>query len=256
MQYSTDRHLRTRGCQLLVAALALALLSLPAWREPSSSRAATSAPPVYLPIVMRDSAPICFPSSGVYPVTVRDDLLNESGFVSPDGYYSDETYHNKTWKRLIFASSTSPNGGFGLLRWRAEPAGGTTISFTTSLTGSGNLAAGFDEAPWPSDLGLGLPKPEGYPLWPDRLNIGDWVYDYSGIANTASVRAALDNHIAKKRLLILPLHDSVTGSGSNREYHVARLGAFLLRGYNLSGSIYLDLVSIDASATISCTNKA
>ena len=46
----------------------------------------------------------------------------------------------------------------------------------------------------------------------------------------------------------LPLHDSVTGSGSNREYHVARPGAFLLRGYNLSGSIYLDLISIDAPA--------
>jgi hypothetical protein len=115
------------------------------------------------------------------------------------------------------------------LRWRAEPAGGTTISFTASLTGSGNLTAGFDEAPWPS--GLGLPVPNGYPLWPARLSIGDWAYDYSGVANTASVRAALDNHVAKKTLLILLLHDIVTGSGSNRVAHVApwRLSAAWLQ---------------------------
>jgi hypothetical protein len=97
------------------------------------------------------------------------------------------------------------------------------------------------------------PKPNGYPLWPARLSIGDWVYDYSGIANTASVQAALDYHIAKKTLLILLIHDSVTGSGGRRVYHVVRPGAFLLRGYNLSGSVYFDLVYIDTPATISCT---
>ena len=254
MQRSTDRLLGARRHQWRLAVLALAMLSIPAWREPIRSKAASDAPPVYLPIVMRDSGPICFPSSSVYPAAVRDGLLSESGFVNPDGYYSDATYQNKTWKRLTLASSTNPSGGFSFLRWRAEPAGGTTISFTASLTGSGNLAAGFDEAPWPSDLGLGLPKPEGYPLWPDRLSIGDWAYDYAGIANTASVRAALDYHIVKKTLWILPLHDAVTGSGSSREYHVARSGAFLLRGYNLSGSISLDLVSIDVSVTKSCTS--
>src|SRR5262249_50641008 len=191
MQHSTDRRLRARRPQWLLAVLALTLLSIPVWREPGRSQAASDAPPVYLPIVMRDAVTICFPSSGVYPVTVRDDLLNESGFVNPDGTYSDETYHNKTWKRLTFASPTNPNGGFSFLRWRAEPAGGTTISFTASLTGTGNLAAGFDEAPWPSSNSLNLPKPAGYPLWPNRLSIGDWAYDYSGVANTASVKAAL-----------------------------------------------------------------
>jgi len=195
---------------------------------------------------------ICFPTSSVYPVTVRDDLLSESGFVSPDGYYSDETYHNKTWKRLIFAGPTKPNGGFSFLRWRAEPAGGTTISFTASLTGTGNLAAGFNEAPWPSNSSL-PPILNGYPLWPARLSIGDWAYDFSGVANTASVRAALDYHIVKKTLWILPIHDSADGSGSSRVYHVVRPGAFLLRGYNLTGSVYFDLVYIDAPATISCT---
>jgi len=251
MRCSTDRHLSSRRRQWLPAVLALTLLTIPAWPEPGRSRAAPDTPPVYLPIVTRDSAPICFPSSGVYPVTVRDDYLGESGFVNPDGYYSDETYHNKTWKRLTLASPTNPNGGFSFLRWRAEPAGGTTISFTASLTGSGNLAAGFDEAPWPA--GLGVPVPDGYPLWPARLSIGDWAYDYAGVANTASVQDALDYHIANKTLWILPIYDTVTGSGSSREYHVARSGAFLLRGYNLSGSISLDLVSIDAPATKSCT---
>jgi hypothetical protein len=251
MQHSIDRHIRARWRRWLLVALALALLSIPVWHEPSKSTAATGAPSVYLPIVMRDAVTICFPSSGVYPVTVRDDLLGENGFVNPDGYYSDETYHNKTWKRLTFASSTNPGGGFSFVRWRAEPAGGTTISFTASLTGSGNLAAGFDEAPWPNDGSL-PPKPNGYPLWPAHLSIGDWAYDFAGVANTASVRAALDYHIAKKTLWILPIHDSVIGSGNSRAYHVVRPGAFLLRGYDLSGSVYFDLVYIDAPATRAC----
>ena len=251
MQCSAVRHLRTRRRQWLLAVLALALLGIPAWREPGRSRAASDVHPVYLPIIMRDGVTICFPRSGVYPVTVRDDLLSESGFVNPDGYYSDETYHNKTWKRLTLASPTNPGGGFSFVRWRAEPAGGTTISFTASLTGTGNLAAGFDEAPWPNDANL-PPKPNGYPLWPARLNIGDWAYDYSGVANTASVQAALDDHIAKKTLLILLIHDSVTGSGNSRAHHVVRPGAFLLRSYNLSGPVYFDLVYINAPATISC----
>jgi hypothetical protein len=60
MQRSTDRHLRARQRQWLLAVVALVLLSIPVWREPGRSRAASGAPPVYLPMVMRDAVTICF----------------------------------------------------------------------------------------------------------------------------------------------------------------------------------------------------
>src|SRR5262245_888334 len=39
-------------------------------------------------------------ATGVYPITLRDDFLNDSGFVNPDGVYKDEIYKNKTYKRV------------------------------------------------------------------------------------------------------------------------------------------------------------
>jgi len=238
--------LRSRGVvPFLLIIFALAAL---AWRTPAPS-AATSSTTVFLPLITR---PIfCFPTQVSYPISVRSSYLNENGFVDPDSHYSDEIYKNKTMKRIYMQSPVNPNGGFSWLSWRA---GTTLISFTASLSGTGSLAQGFDEAPWPPSNSLNLPKPPEYPFAPHQLNAGDWVYKYPGSVNVATVRAALDHHIANRTLLFLPINDTDDGEGVSGTLHVNRAGAFLLRGYTLSGIAYLDLVYIEQPALTPCRN--
>jgi hypothetical protein len=212
----------------------------------ATSTATATATPTEMPVT-------CFPTSGTYPIAVRDTLLYADGFVNPDGYYSDETYQNKTWKRVPeYVPPTHPNGGFSWLRWRAQD-NSTVVVLTAMLTGTGNLSQGFNEAPWPNNPNF-PPKPNGYPLYPGQLNNGDWVYNFSGVFNGSSVAAALDYHIANKPPMVLPIQDLAAISGGvNSNYHVARPGAFLLIGYRLSGPAYLDLVYIEEPATLPCT---
>lgn len=234
-QRSCVLHLRRAGPALLAL---LALLAL-VWRAPAHG-AATANSSVFLPLIREPLSR--FPSQDVYPIALRSDLLSDDGFINPDGRYSDEIYKNKTFKRVFEKSAANPNGGFLWLSWRAGPT--SVVSFTASLTGTGTLAQGFDEAPWPPSNGLNLPQPPGYPLHPHHLDIGDWVYTYTGVVNASGVRAALDRHIARRTLMILPIYDTDSGNGFNGTLHVVRAGAFLLRGYSLSGVLYLDLVYI------------
>ena len=252
MQSPIDCALRRRQRRSVLAILALILLGVLMWRGPERGAAGSDAPPVYLPLIMRSV--ICFPTSGTYPIAIRDSLLNADGFVDPSGTYSDEIYQNKTWKRVYLHDSvTNPSGGFGWLRWRADPTSTNIISYTASLTGTGNLGEGFDEVvPWPANSSL--PKPAGYPYLPGKLNAGDWAYGNSSVINSSSIRSALDYHIVNKTLMVLPIYDAVQGGGTSSSYHIARSGAFLLRGYSLNGLAYLDLVYIEEPATIPCTS--
>jgi hypothetical protein len=278
-----DRHTPARPA--ILALLTVILLVALAWSSPST--ADTGAQPVYLPLVMRDgSSPtatsaatatvtpsvtqtatatatttatatatstetppsMCFPTSGTYPITVRDSYLDANGFINPDGYYSDEIYQNKTWKTVFIVDPQRPDGGFNWLRWRAEPT--NVISLTASLTGTGNLGEGFDEAPWPAFTAI--PKPWGYPHLPHQLNAGDWVYGNSGVINSSDFRSALDYHIANKTLMVLPIQDTADGGGGSSTYHIVRPGAFLLLGYDLNGLASLELVYISEPALAPC----
>jgi hypothetical protein len=218
----------------------------------TSTATATTTPTETLTATPTETAASCFPTSGTYPIAVRDTLLNADGFVNPDGYYSDEIYQNKTWKRVYeYDRATNPGGGFGWLRWKSSISDGDIVALTASLTGTGDLGEGFDAVPWP--VGSSLPKPAGYPLYPGQLNPGDWVYGYSGVSNSSSISSALDYHVSNKTLMTLPIQDQAVSSGSNSNYHVAHSGAFLLLGYRLSGTAYLDLVYIEEAATVPCT---
>jgi hypothetical protein len=224
----------------------------------SATPTATASPPATAtasatPTATEEIVSACFPVSGTYPIAVNGSYLNADGFVNPDGYYSDETYQNKTWKRMFLQDGSNLNGGFMFLRWRADISSGNMISLTESMTGTGNLGAGFDEAPWPATSDIELPQPATYPLFPHQLNPGDWVYGNSGVSFSASLNATLDWHIANRTLMILPLYDATNGGGSNAYVHTARPGAFLLRGYGSSGGQkYLDLVYIEEPALGSC----
>ena len=205
-----------------------------------------------------ETAASCFPTSGTYPIAIRDAFLGPDGFVKPNGYYSDEIYQNKTWKQIyLYDPSLNPSGGFDWLRWAADAGdherGSTSIAMTAMMTGTGNIAGGFDEAPWPASNSLNLPKPFGYPLQPGRLSPGDWTYGNISVSNTSTLRQALDIHIANRTLMTLPIYDVDTGSGTTSTYHIARPGTFLLLGYSLANPMYLDLVYITTPALVPCS---
>lgn len=181
-------------------------------------------------------------STGIYPITLRNTLLDANGFVNPDSRYSDEIYKNKTVKRVYIKDPTNPNGGFSWVRWKSGSPNGNTPELTAMLTGDGNIDEGFNEAPWPSSNSLNLPKPDDYPTRPNQIDVGDWIYGNSGVSNSTNVRAQLDWHIANRTIMVLPIHDTDDGGGINGNYHVSALGAFFLRGYSLNGHGYFDLV--------------
>jgi hypothetical protein len=153
-------------------------------------------------------------AEGIYPILVRDQLLGANGFVNSEGNWA---------------------------RWSADAGnpqrGGLAGASEAMMTGPGNIADGFDEAPWPPANNLNLPKPTGYPLYPNQLTGGDWVYPNTGVVNSSDLRAQLDYHINNKTVLNLPIWDAQTGQGIGASYHTARLGAFILISYNLSGAM-------------------
>lgn len=245
---SDQRSYRLRSLGVVPFLLTIFALAALAWRTPAP-RAASSGTTVFLPLITRPV--FCFPTQVSYPISVRSSYLNENGFVNPDGRYSDEIYKNKTFKRVYIQSPLNPNGGFDWLSWRA---GTTIISFTASLSGTGSLAQGFDEAPWPPSNSLNLPKPPDYPFAPHQLNAGDWVYTYLGTLNAATVPDALNQQIAHRTLMFLPINDTDDGEIPSGKLHVSRAGAFLVRGYSLHDTPYLDLVYIEQPVLTPCGN--
>ena len=109
------------------------------------------------------------------------------------------------------------------------------------------LNEGYDEAPWPNNPNL-PPKPDGYPIEPGQINSDEWVRGNSGINGGSGVKAELDYHIQYRTEMILPIHDYDDGNGINGNYHITRLGSFLLLGYNLTGQGWMDLVYIGNAA--------
>jgi hypothetical protein len=181
-------------------------------------------------------------ASGIYPILVRNQLLGANGFINSEGTYSDSNYRNKTVKTIpLHDPANNPSGGFNWARWSADAGdkerGGLAVATAAMMTGPGNISGGFDEAPWPAANNLNLPEPTGYPLFPHQLTAGDWLYPNTGVSNATDLKAQLDYHIANKTVLNLPIWDVQTGSGIQASYHTARLGAFILISYNLSGAM-------------------
>jgi hypothetical protein len=197
--------------------------------------------------------------SSIYPISLASSLLDDDNFKPPSdpnempyfGLYNDSTYTNKTQRRIYLSSIGSI--GFHFARWRASTPPDSMSALVASLSGAGNIAQGFDEAPWPGGTTLG-PAPIGYPFHPRQLNAsdGDWIYG-SNTSISSDLLTALQYHIDNKTLMTLPINDGIVSSGSNLSSHVERLGDFLLRGYGNPGStFYLDLVSIGNSTAPQC----
>jgi hypothetical protein len=195
-----------------------------------------------------------------YPIAVDAQLLDHDHFLPPQdpneqayyGIYNDEIYSNKSQRRVYQAQLNLP--GFGFARWRASTPPDSATALAASLSGTGNISQGFDEAPWPTGTWLG-PKQSSYPLRPHQLgpNDGDWIYG-SGASISSDIIATFQYHIDHRTLMTLPIVDGIAGQGSNKSYHVSRLGHFLLRGYGTQAGKgwYLDLVYIDLADTSVC----
>lgn len=62
---------------------------------------------------------------------------------------------------------------------------------------------------------------------------GDWMPGSSGSSELSPCRAFLVSHIGE--VVYIPVHDEVTGTGSNASYHIAGYAAFVLNGMYLPG---------------------
>ena len=192
-----------------------------------------------------------------YPITLDLTLFDNDKFKPPTDpeelqyflLYSDTTYTNKTQRRIY---QTTYLDRFGFARWRADTPTDSVPALVASLSGTGNIAQGFDEAPWP----VGVPgKPSAYPIRPTILGANDSDWIYGSTANMSSdVLTALEAHVINKTLLTFPIYDQISQAGSNLSYHVTSLGDFLLRSYGTEPvkGRYLDLVYIGSSTAPQC----
>lgn len=196
-------------------------------------------------VVGRDDLPLnatayagtCPANSGVYPIAVDAQYVSEFKFNDlGDHDYTEITsgpYRGYTSSRMYMKSSTN-SGSFSWLRWM-EGTGATGANansnreLSASLTGEGNIAAGFEEAPWPAVNEP--PRPAVYPELPGQLNVGDWVHGSSGWNNSTNRLDAMDSHIEIGTRMILPIYDTSLGGGSNAQFRVVRLGLFVLTDY-------------------------
>lgn len=78
------------------------------------------------------------------------------------------------------------------------------------------------------------------PQFINPLNVGDSVCGAPGTKVGNAVRDSIDLWLNEfddgNRLWIIPLYDSLSGSGQNFEYHVARFAVFQLESYDFQGN--------------------
>lgn len=189
-----------------------------------------------LPLNATSYAGICPPNEGVYPIAVSNEKLTEFKFRDfGDNQYTEiETgpYRNYTSSRVYVQDNTA--GGFSWLRWMdGTGAMGTNansnVELAASLTGDGNIAAGFEEAPWPNVPSP--PRPTVYPEQPGQLNVGDWIWGSTGFNASQARMEAIDSHIEVGTRMILPIYDTYVGQGSNAQFRIVRLGLFVIESY-------------------------
>jgi Putative Flp pilus-assembly TadE/G-like len=220
-------------------------------------------------IVGRDTLPVhaqafagkCAPTTGVYPIAISSSYLDSDRFKAPSdpnelthfGLYSDENYQEKYQRRIYESNMVGSAGGFGYVRWKDDPQSGSKQYTADGLTGDGNMDLGFDEADWPSGSPLGN-APTGYPVRPGALNgnDSDWIHANTGVMD--GLEPQLQTLITNRTRMILPIIDGEAGGGANAEYHVQRLGAFILRGYGSTPSLgkWFDFVYVGDSSAIAC----
>lgn len=209
-----------------------------------------------LPISATAHAGLCPANFGIYPLAVDNNIIGDNEFnksgtngAPPEWQRlpSDHKYAGYVQRRVYMKNGAA--GSFSWLRWM-ENTGATgsnansNVELSASMTGYGNVDAGFEEATWPS----GFPKPEGYPEEPGTVNKGDWIWGSSGWNNSNALNSALQQHIDNETRMILPIYSDITGNGSGANngvrVRVVRLGTFIIIGEGRSpgNGPYFDMI--------------
>jgi hypothetical protein len=199
---------------------------------------------------------------GVYPITYHKIYMEknlpawfkpvtmESVGLSPlaeDGSIpSLNTTNNNSPRFRVMRNPNSVGipGNFSWTRWNGAAQQGSQQMLAASLTGSGNLAAGFSEStPPPYDTAAQR-------LMNGRMEVGDWLASDTGNVSSNDVRAALDAHIAQKTFMILPIHDAVNGQGNSNDsgYHIERFVKVRLLRYDLGPNGWFEFALIQDKA--------
>jgi Flp pilus assembly protein TadG len=111
----------------------------------------------------------------------------------PNGYEPGQEYD--------LTEGTNAPGNFGWLTWNGDP---NTPTLETSLCAPNN-----PEMALPIDI-------DGAP----------------GKHNSSGVRACLQEWMTTGQTVLIPIFDTVSGQGSNTEYHVIAVAAFVITGYS------------------------
>jgi hypothetical protein len=235
-----------------------------------------------LPVNHQSYAGICPPSSGVYPIAVDGKLFTSDGnaFLEPDGVQDqddpewgiiaqqrDNSWSGKTWRRM-YLKDAGTAGGFSWLRWSDDKdpngyAGTSANALAASLTGDGNLALNFDEAPLPGLALVPPDDPDTYPKQPAQINATDWIWQGPGKTMSNEVIDAIEGHKQRRTVMTLPIYDYNTAGeqgGSNGKFRVARLANFAIKDYGFQGQgnqSYIELVYLGSETTATaCTVTA
>jgi len=202
-----------------------------------------------LPVNATAYAASCPPNAGVYPLAVSNEVITNNVFNKTGTTGNNPEYFTRSdgyIQRRVWMKSDTSGGFFSWLRWKeVTGANGTRATssqeLVASMTGQGNLAWGFDEAPWPG----GVAQPTGGYKTNHMLSAGDWAWGSPGWQNSVDMRAALDQHTLKT-YMILPIYDQVIGNGENVQVHVQSLGKFMIVNRDMTGNggkgPYIDMI--------------
>jgi hypothetical protein len=225
-----------------------------------------------LPVNTVSYAARCTPIAGVYPIAVQNSDLGPNGFVRPTGNltdaqvkeiwgkYADELFVTpRDWRRVTLKPNGGESGTFSFVRWK-QAGDGDAGALAQSLSGDGNVENGYQERPdWPRP---DLTPIKNYPLGPNQMTIGDWVYGnaYAGWSNGDAVMNALRDHMQNRTVMVLPIVDKPAGGGSDTAFQIVRLGTFYInsqkQGVSSGGVPSLDLVYLGDANETACLRTA
>ena len=231
-----------------------------------------------LPIKASGYAGQCPAGDGIFPLAVEKALLDDTKFLKTPDINPADTMPDDGWRTIMSKAipelygmtarhvyihdGTSQPGSFGFLRWKADTgqtgrSSSSAQELEASLSGTGNLSWGFDEAPAPLVGNNTTVEPAKQP---GILNEGDWVYGTPGWQSGG--QDPLAQLIANKTKMTLAIYDQAVGQGSGDKdgvrFHVVGFGTFVLLSQGSDkGGKYFDLAYLGSGykQTTACSTS-
>lgn len=124
-------------------------------------------------------------------------------------------------------------GDFGWMAWNDNPGSQTANALADRIAYTGNSTDPIDGYTNPFD-------PTDH-----EIQIGDWVWGHTGVVNQSAVRAELDDHIAKGRVLRVIVWDTAVCDGAGTECEGDAPGGGANVMYRVSGFALVKLLWCD-----------